>query len=149
MNKCNQNIKVHPQSTLEVTLGLDVSRSSYIVISNVRMCGNGFARVFQCSQRHAKTYKAKCRNITIAISACMSRDLSRDNGAYAIHASVCRRVRELLELVKNKKKIMLEPSEESAVPYVQDFHKRVSGFMALVHHNNLAEIQQKQKIWYD
>lgn len=54
-----------------------------------------------------------------------------------------------LILWRDKQKIMLEASEESAVPYVLDFHKRANGFMALVHRNNLAETQQKQKICYD
>lgn len=99
--------------------------------------------------RAAKAKVGIRRQITIAISACMSRSLRRDHGAYALHAPVCRRVRELLDLVRDKQKIMLEASEESVVPYVLDFHKRVSGFMALAHHNNLAETQQKQKIWYD
>lgn len=75
--------------------------------------------------------------------------VSRHHGAYALHAPVCRRVKEPLDLVRDKQKIMLEASEESVVPYVLDFHKRVNRFMALVHHNNLAETQQKQKIWYD
>lgn len=60
MNKCNQNIKVHPQSTLEVTLGLDVSRSSYIVISNVRI--RVWEQVCKGLPGQPKTYKAKCRD---------------------------------------------------------------------------------------
>lgn len=75
----------------------------------------------------------------------MSGDLKRDCGVYALHAPVCRRVRELLDLVRDKQKIMLESSQESVVPYVLDFHRSVSGFMALAHHNNLAETRQKQK----
>ena len=79
----------------------------------------------------------------------MSGGLRRHHGAYALHAPVCKRVREPLDLARDKQKIVLEASEESAVPYELDFHKRVSGFTALAHHNNLAETQQKQKIWYD
>lgn len=60
-------------------------------------------------------------------------------GLYALHGPVCKRMRELLDLVRDKQKIMLEAIEKSAVPYVLDFHKRVSGFMALARHNNLPE----------
>lgn len=108
-------------------------------------------RAYLDSQSHDKTLpKVEIRrSITVEISACMSRGLKRDHGVYALHAFVCRRVRELLDLVRDKQKIMLESSEESVVPYVLDFHRNVSGFMALAHHYNLAETCQKQKIWYD
>lgn len=46
----------------------------------------------------------------------MSRGLKRDHGVYALHATVYRRVRELLDLVRDKQKIVLESSEESVVP---------------------------------
>lgn len=104
-------------------------------------------------RRFAWTVKDKpkigIRQTTVATSACMSRDLRRDHKAQALHAPVFRKVRKLLDLVRDKQKIMLEASESSVVPYVLDFHKRVSGFIALAHSNNLAETQQKQKIWYD
>lgn len=79
----------------------------------------------------------------------MSRGLKRDHGVYALLAPVCRRVRELLDLVRDKQKIILESSEESAAPHVLKFHGSGSGFMDLAHHNNLAETRQKQKIWCD
>lgn len=67
-------------------------------------------------QRSAWTAKDKTkvgirRQTTVATSACMSRDLRRDHEAQALHAPVCRKVRKLLDLVRDKQKIMLEASD--------------------------------------
>ncbi|KAJ7413810.1 hypothetical protein WISP_88116 [Willisornis vidua] len=54
-----------------------------------------------------------------------------------------RRVRELLDLVKDKQKIMLESSEDLVVPYVLDFHKRAKEELT----SNYNKWVEQERLW--